>query len=128
MGTLPPIFTELTLRPKLMRRVIAGDGPANQPGKGGGRPATKATGGDADNGVDADGGERGGEHGGEHGDERGGCRTEKPTKLKPLEPLLVSVGAASCAGKVRAIDPDGRVHVTLDRPVCAGFDDVVAIS
>jgi len=101
VGTLPPILSELTIRPSLMKR-IAGSQPA-------------------------DGGSRGPDLSESPLDT---AKDDKIKKLKAEEQVLVSVGAASVVGRVLSSQAKqtSSVRIALETPVCTAIGDVVALS
>jgi len=98
VGHLPPVYNELVIKPTLMPRVVA---------------SSMSSGGTSSGGEPA---------------EESGCKTEKTSRLKPKEKVLASVGASSCTATVTKKEPDGRVRIALEHPVCAAIGDSIALS
>jgi len=108
VGTLPPIFCEITVKTSLMRRAARNE-IAGTEEKAKAKAATTAAMERRPQMADPD------------------PKAEKAERLRSDEELLISVGASSCAGRVRAAK-SGRARIELDTPICAALGDTVALS
>jgi len=99
VGTLPPIFSEITVKIALMRRVAC-DGEKYEKTK------AKAA---ASQAANPD------------------PKTDKAEKLRSGEEILISVGASSCTGRVDSAK-NGLARIELGTPICAALGDTVALS
>jgi translation initiation factor 2 subunit 1 len=108
VGTLPPIFSEITVKTSLMRRAAYNEVAGTDD-----QTKTKAATASAERRPQTA--------------DPAGSKAEKAEKLRSDEELLISAGASSCTGRVRAAK-SGRASIKLDTPICVALGDTVALS